>query len=63
MVQGKYIGYDKVVKDSLVENRGKKVPITKEEKVSALEQRLEKEKLTHAAINAIRKQLRQLRSE
>ena len=61
MANDKYIGYDKVIKDALVENRGKKVFVTKEEKAFALEQRLEKEKLTHAEIAVIRKELKLLR--
>ena len=62
MVQNNYKGFDKVVKDALVENRGKTLIISKEEKIFELEHRLEKEKLTHAEIAEIRKQLKKLRT-
>ena len=62
MVQHNYKGFDKVVKDALVENQGKTLIIAKEDKISLLERRLEKEKLTHAEIADIKKQLKKLRN-
>ena len=62
MVQNNYKGFDKVIKDALVENRGKILIISKEDKVLELERRLDKEKLTHAEVAEIQKQLKKLRT-
>ena len=62
MVQHNYKGFDKVVKDALVENRGKTLIIEKEDKILELERRLDKEKLTQAEIAEIRIQLKRLRT-
>lgn len=62
MVQNNYKGFDKVVKDALVENRGKTLIISKEGKILELERRLEQEKLTHTEMAEIRKQLKKIRT-
>ena len=62
MVQNNYMGYDKVLKDALVENRGKTLADAKEDKILELERRLDREKLTEAQIIEIRKQLKKLRT-
>lgn len=62
MVQEKYIGLDKVIKDALVENRGKNVVVlSKEDKIAALERKLETAKLSHGETENIRRQLLELR--
>ncbi len=58
----KYFGFDKAVKDALVESRGIKVVGAKEQKILELERKLETAILTTSEIAAIRKQLIQLRN-
>ena len=62
MVQNNYLGFDKVVKDALVENRGKILLAEKEDKILELERKLDTQKLTDIQIADIRKQLKRLRS-
>jgi hypothetical protein len=62
MVQNNYMGYDKVMKDALVENRGKTLVDAKADKILELEKRLEREKLSNTEIAEIQKQLKKLRS-
>jgi hypothetical protein len=56
-----YIGYEKVMHDALVAARGEKVN-TNEDKIHALERKLETSKLSHLEIADIHKQLKHLRS-
>jgi hypothetical protein len=60
MAQNNYLGFNKVMKDALVENRGKTVLVTKEDKIRELERKLDTQMLTHAEIAEIRKQLKNL---
>ena len=53
---------EKVIKDALVENRGKTLADAKEDKILELERRLDRERLTEAQIIEIRKQLKRLRA-
>jgi hypothetical protein len=62
MAQNNYLGFDKVVKDALVENRGKTLIVEKEGKISELERKLDTQKLSETQIAEIRKQLKRLRS-
>ena len=62
MPQNNYLGLDKVIKDALVENRGKAIAIEKEDKIQALERKLDTQKLTQSEIAEIQKQLKRLRS-
>jgi hypothetical protein len=62
MVQNNYLGFDKVVKDALVENRGKTLIVEKVDKISELERILDTQKLSETQIAGIRKQLKRLRS-
>ncbi len=62
MAQNNYLGFDKVVKDALVENRGKTLLVEKEDKIVELERKLETQKLTESEIADIRKQLKRLHS-
>jgi len=62
MGQEKYIGYEKVINDALVAARGEKLHNPNEDKIQALERKLETSKLTNAEILDIQKQLKQLRS-
>jgi hypothetical protein len=69
MVEEKYTGFEKEIKDTLVAARG--VPPkgantvrtgnTRKDKILSLEQRLETEKLTNEQIADIRKQLKALK--
>jgi hypothetical protein len=63
MVQNNYLGYNKVMKDALVENRGKTLLLEKEDKIRELERKLDTQKLTNAEIAEIRKQLKRLTGE
>lgn len=56
-----YIGYEKVMHEALVAARGAKVG-TDEDKIHALERKLETSKLSHLEIAEIQKQLKHLRS-
>ena len=56
----KYIGYDKVMNDALVAARGSKVS-TNEDRIAALEKKLETMKLSNAEVADIQKQIKQLR--
>lgn len=60
--QSNFIGYDKALSDALVSARGKKV-LTNEDRIGALERRLETSKLTHLEIADIQRQLKQLRNQ
>ncbi len=62
MALNNYLGFDKVVKDALVENRGKTLLVEKEDKILELERKLDTQKLTEIQIAEIRKQLKRLRS-
>jgi hypothetical protein len=62
MAQNNYLGFDKVVKDALVENRGKTVIGEKEDKILELERKLDTQKLSETQIADIRKQLKRLRT-
>jgi hypothetical protein len=62
MAQNNYLGFDKVVKDALVENRGKTLIVEKEDKILELERKLDTQKLSESQIAEIRKQLKKLRS-
>jgi hypothetical protein len=53
----KYTGYEKVIKDALVEGRGHK----SQSKIEELEKKLESAKLTHTEVAEIHKQLRHLK--
>jgi cation transport regulator ChaC len=57
----KYIGYEKVINDALVAARGGKSN-AKEDKIAALEKKLETMKLSNAEVADIQKQLKQLKS-
>jgi hypothetical protein len=61
MSKERYVGFDKVVHEALVSARGKNLPGTKEERISALERKLETAILTSAEIEDIQKQLKELR--
>ena len=62
MAQNNYLGLNKVIKDALVENRGKSVILlTTEEKIAALEYRLESETLSNSQLADIHKQIAQLK--
>ncbi len=63
MALNNYLGFDKVVKDALVENRGKTLLVEKEDKILELERKLDTQKLTEIQIAEIRKQLKRLRSK
>jgi cation transport regulator ChaC len=56
----KYIGYEKAINDALVAARGGKVN-TNEDRIQALERKLETSKLSNAEIADIQKQLKQLK--
>lgn len=56
----KYVGYDKVINDALVAARGVKVN-TNEDKIVALERKLETSKLSNEEIAEIQRQLKLLR--
>jgi len=56
-MNGKYTGYEKVIKDALVEGRGKK----SQSKIEELEKKLETAKLTQAEVGEIHKQLKLLK--
>jgi hypothetical protein len=62
MTQNNYLGFDKVIKDALVENRGKTLIVEKEDKILELERKLDTQKLSETQIDEIRKQLKRLRS-
>ena len=62
MAQNNYLGFNKVLKDALVDNRGKTVIVEKEDKILELERKLDTQKLTNTEIAEIRKQLKRLRS-
>ena len=62
MVQVKYLGADKAIKDALVVNRGFGVVSTKDQKILVLERKLESAKLTNSEITDIQKQLIKLRT-
>ena len=62
MKDEKYFGFDKVIKDSLVAARGQKLRESKEEKIMALERKLETAKLTPTEILELQKKLKQLKS-
>lgn len=62
MGQDEYVGYEKVIKDALVAGRGEKLGGSKQEKILAIERKLETAKLTQAEILDLQKQLKQLRS-
>lgn len=55
-----FVGYEKVINDALVAARGTKV-LTNEDKINALERKLETSKLSQAEIADIQKQLKLLR--
>jgi hypothetical protein len=61
MSKENYIGFDKVVHDALVSARGKNLPGSKEERIKALEKKLDTAILSRAEIEAIQKQLKELR--
>lgn len=56
----KYVGYDKLINDALVAARGVKVNTT-EDKIVALERKLETSKLSNEEIAEIQRQLKLLR--
>ncbi len=56
-----YIGHEKIIHEALVAARGVKVQ-TNEDKIVALEKKLETCKLSHAEIADIQKQLKQLKT-
>jgi hypothetical protein len=62
MVQTKYLGADKAIKDALVANRGFGIVSAKEQKILELERKLESAKLTNSEITDIQKQLIKLRT-
>jgi hypothetical protein len=62
MAQNNYLGFDKVMKDALVENRGKTIIIGIEDKIVDLERKLDTQKLSEEQIAEIRKQLKKLHS-
>lgn len=57
----KYVGYEKEIHEALVAARGVKVT-TNEDRIIALERKLETSKLSNAEVAEIQKQLKQLRS-
>lgn len=61
MAQEKYTGYEKVINDALVAARGEKV-LTNEDRIAAIERKLETAKLSNAEIQELQKQLKQLRT-
>lgn len=58
MKSEKYVGFDKAVSDALIAARGQKN--SNEDRISALERKLETSKLSNAEIIEIQKQLKQL---
>lgn len=56
----KYIGFEKVIKDALVDLRGKRV-MSSMETIIELEKKLETAKLSLPEASEIRKQIKQLR--
>lgn len=58
MSKENYIGFDKVVHDALVSARGKG---SREERIKALEKKLDTAILSRPEIEAIQKQLKELR--
>lgn len=60
MGSDKYVGFEKSISDALVAARGGKSN-AKEDKIAALERKLEISKLTNAEIADIQKQLKLLR--
>ncbi|MDD4977851.1 MAG: hypothetical protein ABL873_02385 [Gallionella sp.] len=62
MSDDEYTQYEKIIKDALVEARGKRLPGTREEQIQMLEQRLETARLTQQEIAEIQKRLKQLRA-
>lgn len=63
MAENNYLGFNKAMKEALVENRGKALMLEKEDKILALERKLDTQKLTNAEIAEIRKQIKKLKSE
>ena len=54
-------GYEKVIKDALVEGRGKQLSVSTEGKIQILERKLETAKLSQTEIIEIQKQLKILK--
>lgn len=63
MSNEKYIGFDKVVHEALISARGKTLPGSREEKIRALEKKLDTAILTHSEISELQKQLKELREQ
>lgn len=63
MSNEKYIGFDKVIHEALVNARGKKLPGTREERIRALEKKLDTAILTHSEVAELQKQLKELREQ
>ena len=61
MATEKYIGYEKVISDALIAARGIKGS-TVEDKIQALERKLETTRLSNAEIAEIQKQIKLLKS-
>ncbi|MCX7192080.1 MAG: hypothetical protein NTY60_00345 [Proteobacteria bacterium] len=57
----KYFGHEKVLHEALVAARGVKV-LTDEDRIAALERKLETSRLTNTEVAEIQKQIKQLRS-
>lgn len=63
MSNGNYIGFDKAMKDALVAARGQNTISSPEDKLRALERKLETAKLSQAEIAEIQKQIKQLKGQ
>lgn len=58
----KFFGFDKKIDEALREARGEKIINPVEEKIRKLERRIETEKLTHAQVVALQKEIKQLKA-
>ena len=55
-----YTGFEKVIKDALVEGRGKQLSVSTASKIQIFERKLETAKLSQTEIIEIQKQLKML---
>jgi hypothetical protein len=63
MSNEKYIGFDQVIHEALVSARGKRLPGSREDRILALERKLDTAILTQAEVTALQKQLKELRKQ
>lgn len=58
----KFFGFDKKVDDALREARGEKIYNPLEEKIRKLERRIETERLSHAELVELQKEIKRLKA-